>query len=167
MVQANTPTKAAARKSRATKASSRQTTKASSAGSTRSMSVEHKQALAVGRQEGRTIRQYLEALQAHRPRRGRRRGAESIQRRLQQIDYDLPHADALSRIQLLQEQMDLQSELQSRTDTVDLAALEEEFVKTARTYSERKGISYSAWRQVGVPPSLLARAGIARTRSRA
>ena len=110
MVQANTPTKAAARKSRATKASSRQATKASSAGSTRSMSAEHKQALAVGRQEGRTIRQYLEALQAHRPRRGRRRGAESIQRRLQQIDYDLPHADALSRIQLLQEQMDLQSE---------------------------------------------------------
>ena len=63
--------------------------------------------------------------------------------------------------------MDLQSELQSRTDTVDLAALEEEFVKTARTYSERKGISYSAWRQVGVPPSVLARASIARTRSRA
>ena len=64
MVQANTPTKAAARKSRATKASSRQTTKASSAGSTRSMSVERQASPGRGRQEGRTIRQYLEALQA-------------------------------------------------------------------------------------------------------
>jgi hypothetical protein len=131
------------------------------------MSAEHKQALAVGRQEGRAIRQYLDALQAHRPRRGRRRGAESIQRRLQQIELDLPQADALSRIQLLQEQMDLQSELEARTDAVDMTGLEEAFVKAAAGYSQRKGISYSAWRQVGVPPSVLARASIARTRTRA
>jgi hypothetical protein len=131
------------------------------------MSSEHKQALAIGRQEGRAIRQYLDALQAHRPRRGRRRGAESIQRRLQQIDLELAEADALTRIQLLQEQMDLQSELESRSAPVDMAALEEAFVKAAHGYSERKGISYSAWRQVGVHPSVLARAGIARTRTRA
>jgi hypothetical protein len=130
------------------------------------MSAEHKQALAVGRQEGRAIRQYLDALQAHRPRRGRRRGVESIQRRLQQIELDLAQADALSRIQLLQEQMDLQSELESRTEAADLTALEEGFVQAARGYSERKGISYTAWREVGVQPSVLARAGIARTRSR-
>jgi hypothetical protein len=131
------------------------------------MSAEHKQALAVGRQEGRAIRQYLDALQAHRPRRGRRRGQESIQRRLQQIELDLTQADPLARIQLLQEQMDLQSELESRTDAADLTALEEAFVQAAGGYSERKGISYGAWREVGVQPSVLARAGIARTRTRA
>jgi hypothetical protein len=131
------------------------------------MSAAHKQALAVGRQEGRAIRQYLDALQAHRPRRGRRRGPESIQRRLQQIEFEVSQADALSRIQLLQEQMDLQQELESRMDAVDLPALEEAFVKAAASYSQRKGISYSAWRQVGVQPSVLARAGIARTRTRA
>ena len=131
------------------------------------MSAAHKQALAVGRQEGRAIRQYLDALQAHRPRRGRRRGPESIQRRLQQIEFEVSQADALSRIQLLQEQMDLQHELESRMDAIDLPALEEAFVKAAASYSQRKGISYSAWRQVGVQPSVLARAGIARTRSRA
>ena len=131
------------------------------------MSAAHKQALAVGRQEGRAIRQYLDALQAHRPKRGRRRGPESIQRRLQQIEFEVSQADALSRIQLLQEQMDLQHELESRMDAIDLPALEEAFVKAAASYSQRKGISYSAWRQVGVQPSVLARAGIARTRTRA
>ena len=131
------------------------------------MSAAHKQALAVGRQEGRAIRQYLDALQAHRPKRGRRRGPESIQRRLQQIEFEVSQADALSRIQLLQEQMDLQHELESRMDAIDLPALEDAFVKAAASYSQRKGISYSAWRQVGVQPSVLARAGIARTRSRA
>jgi hypothetical protein len=130
------------------------------------MSAAHKQALAVGRQEGRAIRQYLDALQAHRPRRGRRRGADTIQRRLQQIEFELSQADSLSRIQLLQEQMDLQSELESRMDAIDLPALEEGFVKAAASYSQRKGISYRAWRQVGVQPSVLARAGIARTRTR-
>jgi hypothetical protein len=129
------------------------------------MTAEHKQALAVGRQEGRAIRQYLDALDAHKPRRGRRRGAESIQRRLQQIEFELPDADALARIQLLQEQMDLQSELEARTDAVDMAGLEDAFVKVARGYSQRKGISYSAWRQVGVQPAVLARAGIPRTRA--
>lgn len=36
------------------------------------MSAEHKRALAVGRDEGRAVRQYLEALEAHKPKRGRR-----------------------------------------------------------------------------------------------
>jgi hypothetical protein len=130
------------------------------------MSAAHKQALAVGRQEGRAIRQYLDALQAHRPRRGRRRSADSIQRRLQHIEFELSQADSLSRVQLLQEQMDLQSELESRMDAIDLPALEEGFVRAAGSYSQRKGISYSAWRQVGVQPSVLTRAGIARARTR-
>src|SRR5437762_10948733 len=119
MVQPNPPSTTEPRKSRAAKASPRKAVKAPTASSARSMSAEHKQALAAGRQEGRAIRQYLDALHAHRPRRGRRRGEESIQRRLQQIDFELSQADALTRIQLLQEQMDLQSELESRIDAID------------------------------------------------
>src|SRR6516162_10242964 len=98
MVQANAPSKTAPRKSRANKGSPRKATTATAVAAARSMTAEHKQALAVGRQEGRAIRQYLDALQAHRPRRGRRRGAESIQRRLQQIEFEVSQADALSRI---------------------------------------------------------------------
>ena len=50
------------------------------------MSAAHKEALAVGREEGRAVRRYLEALEAHKPKRGRKRSAETIQKRLDQIE---------------------------------------------------------------------------------
>jgi hypothetical protein len=43
------------------------------------MSDEHKAALAEGRNQGRAVRRYLEALDAHKPRRGRKRTTESMQ----------------------------------------------------------------------------------------
>lgn len=130
--------------------------------STKSMSAEHKQALAIGREQGRAVRRYLEALEAHKPKRGRKRTPESIQRRLDAIEERLPAADPLSRLQLVQERMDLQAELASKSNTVDLASLEEEFVNAAREYGDRKGISYAAWREAGVDPAVLKRAGIRR-----
>jgi hypothetical protein len=45
---------------------------------------------------------------------------------------------------------------------VDLSALEAAFVKTAGAYSDRKGISYAAWRELGVPADVLKRANISR-----
>ena len=48
----------------------------------RPMSDDHKAALAAGRNEGRAVRRYLEALEAHKPKRGRKRTPESIQKRL-------------------------------------------------------------------------------------
>ena len=59
-------------------------------------------------------------------------------------------ATALHRLQLVQEKMDLEKELEQIGAKVDLSALEAAFVKTAGTYAERKGISYAAWRQLGV-----------------
>jgi hypothetical protein len=129
------------------------------------MSVEHKQALAVGREESRAVRRYLEALEAHKPKRGRKRTAEGIQSRLRQIDGRLPNADALSRVHLVQERINLQAELASRDDTVDLKSLEDAFVSAARGYGERKGLTYAAWRAAGVDATILRRAGIPRTRS--
>ena len=43
----------------------------------RTMSAEHKAALAEGREQGRAVREYLEALEAHKPRRGRKRTPDS------------------------------------------------------------------------------------------
>ena len=128
----------------------------------KAMSNEHKAALAEGRAQGRAVRNYLEALEAHKPKRGRKRTPDSIKKRLERIDQDLPTADALSRLHLVQERMDLENELASMQAGHDLSALEEEFVSAARTYGERKGISYSAWREAGVEPSVLKRAGISR-----
>jgi hypothetical protein len=127
------------------------------------MSNEHKEALALGREQGRAVRRYLEALDLHRPKRGRKRTAESIQKQLDAIEAKLAAADPLSRVQLIQQRMDLQAELSTKGQTVDLPSLEADFVKAARDYGQRKGISYAAWREAGVDAAVLKRAGIARS----
>lgn len=129
--------------------------------SKRPMSDEHKAALAEGRAQGRAVRRYLEALEANRPKRGRKRTPESIQKRLDAIAIELADTPLYKAVDLVQEQMDLQQELARSGDTtVDLTALEEEFIANAKGYSERKKISRAAWRKVGVPPGVLDRAGI-------
>ena len=126
------------------------------------MSDEHKAALAEGRNQGRAVRRYLEALDAHKPKRGRKRTQESMQKRLDRIDTELVSADALKRLQLIQERLDLKEELDAAGRTVDLSGLEQGFVDAAAAYSKRKGISYAAWRELGVEPAVLKRAGIGR-----
>lgn len=126
------------------------------------MSNEHKEALALGREQGRAVRRYLEALELHKPKRGRKRTPESIQKRLDDIESKLDAADPLTRLQLVQERMNLQQELESKSHTVDLSALEEDFVAAAGDYGRRKGITYAAWREAGVDAAVLKRAGIRR-----
>lgn len=128
------------------------------------MSADHKAALAKGREEGRIVRRYLEALESSKPRRGRKRTPESIRKRLNTIDTSLPTADPLSKLHMVEEKQRLEAELSHTGETVDLAQLEKNFVKVARVYGERKGISYSAWRTVGVSASVLQQARIPRTR---
>ncbi|MCA1842489.1 MAG: hypothetical protein LC792_04730 [Actinobacteria bacterium] len=129
----------------------------------RSMTDEHKAALAEGREQGRVVRRYLEALESHRPKRGRKRTPESISKRLSSIDEKLASADPLTRLHLVQERMDLESELSSGDgDGVDLTELETQFISVARPYSERKGIGYEAWRAAGVEPRVLKAANIGR-----
>ena len=129
----------------------------------RTMSDEHKAALAEGREQGRVVRRYLEALESHRPKRGRKRTPESVQKRLADIEQKLASADPLSRLHLTQERMDLEEQLAASGDgTVDIAALEGDFVVVAAGYSERKGITYQAWREAGVEPRVLKAAGIGR-----
>lgn len=127
------------------------------------MSKEHKAALAEGRNQGRAVRRYLEALEAHKPKRGRKRTAASISSRLQRIDAEIASADPLKRLQLLQERIDLTAELERAESKVDVSGLENDFVEAAAAYSARKGISYAAWRQLGVEASVLKRAGINRS----
>ena len=126
------------------------------------MSDEHRTALAEGRAQARAVREYLEALESNRPKRGRKRTAESIGKRLDAIDAEIGEAGALKRLQLAQERIDRRAELEAIDDQVDMGAVEAGFVAAAKGYSERKGISYAAWREIGVPADLLKAAGITR-----
>ncbi len=126
------------------------------------MSDEHKAALAEGRNQGRAVRRYLEALEENRPKRGRKRTEESVARDLARTEEELATADALRRLELIQRRLDLQVELEKMGTTVDLSALEAEFVAVAKGYAERKQISYEAWREAGVSAATLKAAGITR-----
>lgn len=127
------------------------------------MTDSHKAALAEGREQGRAVRRYLEALQDTKPKRGRRRTQESIQRRLAAINERYDSVDPLSRLHLAQERMDLAREATTVGASVDLPALEAAFVAAAGPYSRRKGLTYGAWREAGVPPVVLQKANIPRS----
>jgi hypothetical protein len=129
------------------------------------MSKAHKAALAEGREQGAVVRRYLEALDAAKPRRGRRRSPASIAKRLTVIEKELEAAEPLHRLHLRQERRGLHAAQAETQGTVDLGALEKQFVKVAAAYGERKGIDYPTWREEGVPAAVLEKAGIARTRS--
>lgn len=126
------------------------------------MTPAHKAAMERGRAEGRAVREYLEALRSMKPKRGRKRTPESIQKRLDEIERDLADSSAIVELQLVQERRDLNAELESMDSGIDVAALEDAFVQVAKSYAERKGISYGSWRDVGVPAAALKRAGITR-----
>ena len=126
------------------------------------MTDSHKAALERGRAEGRVVRDYLEALRSNKPKRGRKRTADSINKRLAAIDDELSAASAIEELQLIQERRDLNAELASRGSGIDLGEIEDSFVSVAKGYGERKGISYASWRDVGVSAATLKRAGISR-----
>jgi hypothetical protein len=122
----------------------------------------HKAALAQGRNEGRTVRAYLEALRGNKPKRGRKRTSDSINKQLKSIDEQLKTADPVSELRLVQKRRDLNAELDGMGSNVDLKSIEDAFVKVAASYSDRQGISWASWREVGVPASVRTRAGLSR-----
>jgi len=130
------------------------------------MTPEHKEALARGREIAIVVKTYLSTLEANAPRRGRRRTAESIRPRLESIATELAKASPLIQLQLIQERIELQAELDhlEAIPQVDMAALETDFVECANEYSESKGISYAAWREMNVEAKVLSAAGVRRTR---
>jgi hypothetical protein len=126
------------------------------------MSTSHKNALANGRTEGRIIREYLEIVEAIKPKRGRRRTPESITKRLAIIATELKTADPVTKIRLIQERLNLRTELAGMKTKTEVGTAEAQFVKVARSFSVRNDITYDAWREFGVTPAVLKRAGIER-----
>ncbi len=148
------PTKKKAAPGRTTK------TKAPPAKS-RTMSDSHKTAIASARAENKAVSDYLDALESNKPKRGRKRTPESIAARLAAIDTDLASVTAIRRLELIQEQINLNNELAAlEAGGPDTAALEAAFIAHAKAYAERKGISRAAWRAMDVEPKVLKAAGI-------
>jgi hypothetical protein len=115
--------------------------------------------------ENKSVRDYLDALDANRPTRGRKRTVESISDRVAAIEASLSDASATKRLTLVQERLDLQAEIEAlaAAGSVDMTSLEASFVNAAAAYGGRRGISYAAWREVGVSATTLKAAGIRRS----
>ena len=118
----------------------------------------------VGRTESRAVRNYLEAIDASKGHRGRKRSPEAIIERLAAIGQELSGAAPVDRLRLFQERIDLEAAQGDAASGTDLVALEAAFVAAAKGYSVRKGVSYAAWRASAVPSSVLREAGISRGR---
>ena len=128
----------------------------------RKMTADHKRKLAEGRADGRVVKVYLDAIEQNRPRRGRRRTPESIRKRIAAIEKEMASASSLRRLQLVQERRDLEAELAGMSAGKENTKAEGAFVRVAKRYSRRKGIAYASWRELGVAPEVLKRAGIGR-----
>ena len=112
----------------------------------------------------RAIRRYLEAITAPRtPRRGPRFSRERVEQRLREIRSEWTAADTLRRVELVQERMDLERQLADvLPERSGTGRLEDDFVRMAKAYGERKGITNRAWQEMGVGPRELRNAGIVR-----
>ena len=115
--------------------------------------------------DNKAVRDYLDALAVSAPKRGRKRTVDSVKARISAIGNAMGDASATKRLGLVQERLDLEAELDAmaRADSVDMGDLEADFVKTATSYGGRRGISYAAWREVGVSAATLKAAGIRRS----
>lgn len=128
------------------------------------MSDEHKQALARGRAQGKAVRDYLGALEKHRSR-GRTPDRATLQQRIDEVQRRIDaEENPAKRVELIQRRLDHEEQLIALEDEPDMEALQDAFVDAVREYSERKGISYHAWREAGVPADVLRQGGVKRTR---
>lgn len=129
------------------------------------MSKEHKAALARGRKEARAVKAYLTAINARSS--GRQSSKETLKSRLEKVNQKIGDTDdPLKTVDLLQSKLDIEKALSSAQEGDDFDAVEADFIKNVKSYSERKGITYTAWREFGVPARTLREAGVPETRRR-
>jgi hypothetical protein len=130
--------------------------------SKRVMTNDHKEKLAIGRNQSRVVNKYLEAIVAGRGKRGRKRTPESVSMQIARIDNLIINSTAVQRLALVQRRFDLVEEKERLNARVDLTSLEKDFIKIAKSYARRNGISYVAFREMGVSADVLKAAGIGR-----
>ncbi len=129
------------------------------------MSQDHKDALAQGRKEARAIKAYLKVLEGRKS--GRPITRENLEKRIRRINEKVEVSDdPLRSVELLQSRLDIEVTLSTIDEHEDVDALEAGFVANASAYSKRKGISYTAWREFGVPAATLRAADVPETRRR-
>lgn len=126
------------------------------------LSKQHKEALAKGRRQAKAVREYLEALNVDKRKVS---DPEDLEKRIADTAQKIADEDdPVREVELIQKRLELEAELEDAQDAPDFEELESAFKDAVKEYSERKGITYPAWRELGVPAGVLKDAGVPRTR---
>ena len=89
------------------------------------------------------------------------RSRAALEKRRAQIEQWLAEETSpIREVELIQQRLDIDAQLAQADQAQRLAELEEGFVKVAAPWAKRAGISAAALREVGVPASVLRRAGL-------
>jgi len=129
----------------------------------RVMTEAHKKAIADSRNQARTVEMYLLVLNDNSTgNKGRRLSQSDMKKELAIIDSKIRSRkiSPLEMLKLTQKAMDLRASIAASESNNVVKELEKAFVKVGAAYSARHGIKAQAWRQVGVPASVLKAAGI-------
>jgi 1,6-anhydro-N-acetylmuramate kinase len=109
-----------------------------------------KERMVLGAKAMRAVDAYLAHINADKPR-GRKVDKEALQAK---IDAE----ESLAKKVILISQMHEAIERDQRAEAE--AELEEAFLKHVNWFSDQHGITYNAWREIGVPANVLSKAGI-------
>jgi hypothetical protein len=110
------------------------------------------------RAETNAVAAYLTALRA--PKVPARSRAKLERRRAQIEEWLSEESSPIREVELIQRRLDIDAQLAQIDQAARLRELEEAFVNVAASWAKRTGISAAALREVGVPASVLRRAGL-------
>jgi hypothetical protein len=109
------------------------------------------------RAETNAVAAYLTALKGPRPSGSSKAKREGLMRRRAQVEQWIgEERSPIREVELVQQRLNIDALLAQ----LDQAELEEAFVKVAVSWAKSSGVSAAALRDVGVPASVLRRAGL-------
>jgi hypothetical protein len=115
-------------------------------------------ACGVRRAETNAVAAYLTALKA--PKVPARSRAALENRRVQIEQWLAEESSPIREVELIQQRPDIDAQLAQIDQAARLPELEEAFVNVAASWAKRTGVTAAALREVGVPASVLRRAGL-------
>ncbi len=110
------------------------------------------------RAETNAVAAYLTALRA--PKVSARSRPNLEKRRVQIEQWIAEESSPIREVELIQQRLDIDAQLARIDQAARLPEFEEAFVKVAASWAQRSGIRAAALREVGVPASVLKRAGL-------
>lgn len=121
---------------------------------------DRRQAMAHGQHSSKAVRRYLEALQSDRS----SVDVERLQEQSEKLHAQIAEETSpIKQLQLVQKRIDVEDQLTAAGSGPSIEECEQEFIEWAADYANRKGISYRAYREMGVPAAVLKEAGVPRS----